>query len=168
MAYTFRTDSKAARIVARAKADGGLTTADLATEFQCSRQYVHSVLRAADMRAAVPKRVWLPRGPAPLPKSRVIPAGGGVQISHSATGSVSELLVAADLMARGWSVFFPLYRARSDLIATSSDGQTVKRFEVRSGKRKGEVLVYNRKPTDAQDHYAVVMAGEPVVYVPPL
>lgn len=168
MTHKFREGSKAAQIVARARAEKALTTADLAAAFGCSRQYIHAVLGAAGMKAAIPKRVWLPRKASPPPSSRVTPEGGGVQISSSATGSVSELLVAADLMSRGWSVFFPLYRARSDLIATSKNGETIKRFEVRSGKRRAGEMVYARKPTDAQDHYAVVLPGEPVKYVPPL
>ena len=168
MTSRFRQGSKAGVIVAAVEEDANLTTADLAERFSCSRQYVHNVMCAAGIRAAPAKRVWLPRKPAPPPVCRTIPEGGAVQISHSAIGSVSELMVAADLMSRGWSVFFPLFRARSDLIATDREGQIVKRIEVRSGKRKGNELIFNKKPTDAKDHYAIVLVGEPIIYDPPI
>lgn len=168
MAYEFKAGSRAAQIVARVKTAKNLTTTDLTEEFECSRQYIHSVLRQAGMKAASPVRVWLPRKAAPPPKARVVPSAHARPISHSMVGSVSELLVAADLMARGWSVFFPLYRARADLIATSKDGRKVLRFEVRSARRVEGKVVFGRKPTDECDHYALALADEPVLYEPEL
>jgi hypothetical protein len=86
----------------------------------------------------------------------------------SAVGSVSELLVAADLTARGWSVFFPLFRARCDLIACSWDAGIVRRFEVRSGKRRNGTAGFQKTSNDVCDHYAIVISGEPIIYEPEL
>jgi hypothetical protein len=101
------------------------------------------------------------------PKSRISVMGPTAGISHSAAGTISELIVAADLTTRGWTIFFPLVRtAKCDLIALSSDGQRSRRIEVRSGRRIGGSLSYNKKPSDTCDHYAVVLPGEETVYLP--
>ena len=99
---------------------------------------------------------------------RVITGCVPCAINSTAAGRVSELLVAADLIARGWHVFFPLdYRKGHDLIACGN-GRIVS-FEVRSGHRgKTGRLCFQRNHIMRSDHYAVAVTGEPVAYEPAL
>jgi hypothetical protein len=86
---------------------------------------------------------------------------------------VSELLAAADLLARGYTVYAPLNRhaGHADLIALprgGGDGPIT--LEVRSGHRNPNTgtTTWNRFPRNNADHYAVVVTGEVVVYEPPI
>ncbi len=96
---------------------------------------------------------------------------GGVQmmISQTTAGTIAELLVAADLMARGWTPFFPLMRTTIfDLIAGDANGRVLT-IEVRSAKRRPDgSLAYGRKTGSPANHHALVITGEPVAYLPEL
>jgi len=163
-----RPETKADKIIAAVKENPCLTARQLAGSHGCSKQYVHIVLKSVGLTASEPVRVWGPD----KKKREVVPKleipGVINTVSTSTSGSISELMTAADLMTRGWKVFFPLFRAHSDLIAQSPDGEVLKRIEVRSGSRKPDGLRYTRRPSDRCEHYAVVVAGEPVIYIPPL
>lgn len=102
---------------------------------------------------------------------RVITGGIQTMLNHTVGGTISELLVAADLMARGYKPYTPLVRQRShDIIAITPCGELLT-FEVKSGKRRddGNGYTFAAAPRDAQsDHYAVVITGEPVIYKPEL
>ncbi len=108
------------------------------------------------------------------PQARLRTGGIDVPLSSSVVGSISELLAAADLMARGYQVFAPVGQtvARVDLIALDHRGHAL-RIEVRSGHRRadGTGFTWARNPRHRQplvDHYAIVVTGEPVVYSPAL
>jgi hypothetical protein len=106
------------------------------------------------------------------PKARVITGGIPTRISHTVCGTISELLVAADLMARGYKPYMPLVRQRShDIIAVTPSGKVLT-FEVRSGKHKadgtGHTILKRNESLVVSDYFAVVMTGEPVVYEPEL
>ena len=110
-----------------------------------------------------------PRGRNSNPQSRVVVDGAKPPLTSLVVGLTSELTVAADLTTRGFSVFIPLVRsAPCDLVVVGKDG-TAKRIEVKPGwrQRSGSVL-FKRKAPGRSDHYAVVLAGEPVLYDPPL
>ena len=82
---------------------------------------------------------------------------------------MAELIVAADLLARGWYPFFPIVRStKIDLLVSSRDGKRVLRIEVRSGLRRGDRVVFSKKDNAECDHYGIVVAGEPVTYQPEL
>jgi hypothetical protein len=105
-------------------------------------------------------------------RPRVRTGGVDVPVSAVTAGTISELLVAADLMARGYVVYFPLMKrtAHVDLIATPSNPDRLPlRIEVRSGTigARGQVR-YAKKADSRADHHAVVMTGEPVHYKPEL
>jgi len=102
------------------------------------------------------------------PKPRLITGGVAVTISETAAGKVSELLVAADLTARGWQVFLPVYQNKGhDLIAARYS--RLISIEVRSAKRNKSGNVVYAKKTDSFSHiHALVITGEPVVYEPNL
>jgi len=159
--------AKAHQIIEAVQANPSLTARQLATAHSCSKQYVHLVLNGIGLKPAEPVRVWSPAEPRTVDPKHVIP-GNQTKVSTAVSGSISELMVATDLMARGWKIFFPLFRAHSDLIAQSSDGTVLKRFEVRGARRKDGQIVFSRKPEDQCDHYAAVIAGEPIRYFPPL
>lgn len=145
------------------EADPTLTAAQIAEEVGISKSRVYQIATRA--------RLGIARAPRPVspPQSRLQPLVAGGSINHTVAGTISELLAAADLMARGWHVFFPLVRnTKIDLIASSRDGERLIRVEVRSGKRVGERAQYLKKDGAACDHYAIVMVGEPVEYDPPL
>lgn len=145
-------------VVRLVEADPSITVSALQQATGVSRQRVHQILRAKGLTAA-------PNPAVP----RIEPRSGSMEnICTSAVGSVSELLVAADLVARGWSVFFPLFRARCDLIASSWDAGVVRRFEVRSGKRRNGTAAYQKTSNDVCDYYAIVISGEPITYEPEL
>lgn len=78
------------------------------------------------------------------------------------------MIAVADLLARGFKPYLPVVNQRShDIIAVSPAGAVVT-FEVRSGRRDCGKLVYNGGSKTRSDHYAVVLAGEPVMYKPDL
>lgn len=158
----------------------GLTGAEIAREMGISRQRVSQI--------AVQEDVQLPRKPPAekkpeVPKRRrrvfkrdkpsvivprLITGGVPVRVNTVAAGRVSELLVAADLVARGWHVFMPIdYRKGHDLVACGNGRLAT--FEVRSGRRgKAGGVVFLRNRVMLSQHYAVVVTGEPVTYEPPL
>ncbi len=134
-----------------------------------SRQRVHQILRKEGLDVPTERELRAARGIVVRPVSRMPIEGPTVHITASAAGTISELMVAADLTTRGWTVFFPLVRtAKCDLLVLSADGTQTRRIEVRSGKRFRTSLAYNAKPTDTRDHYAIVLSGEPVIFNPPL
>lgn len=96
-------------------------------------------------------------------------------LPSATVGAVGEMVAAVDLMKRGYEVFRALSAAcSSDLIALR-DGVPL-RIEVRTGQRSlltGK-LTWARnggkqgRSEDDLDHYAVVVAGELILYDPPL
>lgn len=143
-----------------------LTNADLSRELGVSRQRISQITSKLGIklqRAVVYEIAERRHSP---PQARVDLVGAPI-ISHAAAGTVSELLVAADLTARGWQVFFPLVRStHCDLVVTSHDGTIVKRVEVRSGVRREGRIVWQKKATTECEVYAIVLRGEPIRYEP--
>lgn len=138
--------------------DETLTAAKLAEMFGCSRQRVYQIARSEGLTVGRSR-----------PNPRIKIDGPMAGVSHSAAGTIGEMLAAADLLARGWSVFFPLVRtSKCDLIALSRDGRVSIRVEVRSGSVRNGKPRCLKKPDDVCDHYAVVLAGLPIVYQPDL
>lgn len=160
-------DATRARLADELTNDPTLSMEELVAKLGVSRQRIYVLLREAGLKAGKSKRIRPRRPPAPPPTPRLAIDGVIGTISSSAAGAVSEVIAAADLLARGWHVFFPLVRSRRcDLIALSPDGLQTRRIEVRSGKRVGGGLLYNKKPTDTCDHYAIVLINEPVLFLP--
>lgn len=147
--------------------------AAIAREAGVSRQRADQILRAEGKPTRRPYSIRAHGlgGQLPAPRTPAAPLRTGgvlVPLSHNAVGAVGELLVAADLMARGWRPFAPLLRGTScDLIALSYDGSTMERIEVRTAQRRNGTLHYARPDTSWSDRRAIVVAGEPVLYDPP-
>lgn len=142
---------------------------DIATELNISRQRVGQVFKKHGLSVERKQQRGAFRQP-PVPKSRVITGGVAGPVSANVCGLIAELLVAADLMARGWKVFMPLHRsAGHDLVAMHPDDRKLRSFEVRSAHRRpGGAISYHKRSSDAADHYALVCTGEPVAYQPDL
>lgn len=146
-----------------------LNMTDIAGRLGVSRERVRQIVDQESLN--VPRGVTGIRSrkaPAP-PAPRILTGGVAVKITHTAAGLIGELLVAADLTARGYVVFFPLSRTSAcDLVSLSPDG-LLEKIEVRCGTRHGGTIRYNRKLIGGvHDRYAIVVTGEPVVYRPEL
>lgn len=151
----------------------GTRAGDIGRELGVTRQRVHQL--AKQMGLVLPPPLKIIRGElrsAPVPyKSRApLVMTGGVQarLTSQVAGKVSELLVAADLMARGWQIFFPLNpNSKHDIVGIIEDN--ILTFEVRSAYRtKAGGLVYNKKAHSTSKHFALVITGHPIEYVPEL
>lgn len=145
------------------------SASDIAKELGISRQYVYVVFKEVGLRTDVggyrPRKVIS----AP-PAARVVTGGILVRISHTTAGTIGELLVAADLMARGFNVFHPLVRSKAlcDLIAQNRQTGALERIEVRCGSRRAGYIHANKSAdTSKYDRFAIVMTGEVVKYIPP-
>jgi hypothetical protein len=151
--------------------DWNASLKELSSAAGCSRQRVHQILKKEGItnnnrRITAPlKKTADTNGSFMEMRSVAFPTG--ISVASTRGGRVSELLVAADLTAKGWTVFFPFLRnARCDLIALSDDGSRALRIEVRSGSRVEGNVRYPKKPNDICDHYAVAISGEPIIYFP--
>ncbi len=95
-----------------------------------------------------------------LPKLKVAP---------STRGAISELIVAADLMARGFHVFRALSPSCPCDLAVIKDG-TLVRIEVRTGDvTKAGTVFYSTKPSDIGRHDVMaVVLNDRIIYKPEL
>jgi hypothetical protein len=146
------------------------TNAEVARRLGLSPQRISQACKKHGIKLAKwqPPIQYTPRRYAAPPEVRApILATGSV--NHTICGAISELLVAADLMTRGFRVYTPIARQRShDLIAVNAAGETLT-IEVRSAKRKpdGKVAV-THKDKCASQFLAWVITGEPIRYRPDL
>lgn len=151
----------------RRRAEAGQSAAQVAHELGISRQWVHQI--AAKNGITFRQRSFFYRdGRVPAARPRVQTGGVEVAINQTVAGTISELLVAADLMARGWHVFLPVIASKGHDIIASKNGHLAT-IEVRSAHRNSAgKLIFGRKPDCESDHYGLVVTGEPVEYDPPL
>lgn len=161
----------AEKIMALAESQPGISASQVAAELGISRQRVYSACRLAGIKLKSAYPVSDRRNPAHTPKPRVITGGVETPISHTVCGSISEILTAADLMARGYKPYMPIVRQRShDIIAVTPSGAVIT-VEVRSGKPKASGHGYTFGPKCADMismYYAIVITGRPVEYRPDL
>lgn len=162
-----------------------VTNSDIARLCGCTRSRVQQVMNSRgwkaplDGRKAAVKKAMGREGMIPPVVTGGIPENVGL----CAGAQITELLVTADLMARGYRVFTPVSRVSVyDLIAVDPKTGNVKKIEVKTGKRSESGKPYyqrnkshksrNAPATDghssAPDHYAVIIRGEPAIYDPPL
>jgi PD-(D/E)XK endonuclease len=154
-----------------ALAAAGKTAIEISKEAGISRQRVYQIARTNGIKLAVSgDRAGQGRCIYPKPLAPRINTGGVMLAKDSnAVGTVAELLVAADLVARGWYVYIPIVLHRGhDLIAYH--GNRLITIEVRSGWRrpKGTLQYSSQKPTALSEYFAIVITGEPVIYEPAL
>ena len=137
----------------------GLSTAEAAVRLEISRQRVYQLALKYGLKFARRRAI---------PSPRLLTGGIPVIVSTSVAGKVAELIVAADLLARGWHVFLPVYANGPHDIIAAKDGR-VATFEVRSAHRNATGrLIFPIRSYDKSDHYGIVATGEIVSYQPDL
>lgn len=155
-------------------ADAGKTVREIAEELGVTRQRISFIGRSQGIRIAHKR---FPARDVVAPDTtkgcgsgtpRLLTGGAPIRRSTFAVGAVSELLVAADLIARGWTVFMPIYRSRGHDILASRDRSIIS-IEVRSAYRNAfGKLIFSKRPEDCSDYYGIVVTGEAVIYEPEL
>lgn len=145
-------------------AEPQLHQSQLATRLGVTPERVRQLLTAEGL--TVPRAY--PRGGGGTMQARLRTGGAPVRVHATVGGAVGELLAAADLMARGYTLFLPITRIGwCDLVAIGGGG-AVERIEVRSGRRgAGETIYWNHPDESRSERRAIVLTGEPVVYDPP-
>lgn len=154
------------KIVAIRDRNPAATTADVAAEIGVSKQRVSALCSKHEVKL---RPAYRRGGRITPPKPRLITGGAPVALGSAPCGTISELLAAADLIARGYKVYSPFVRQRShDLIAVAPDG-TILTFEVRGGHRTASgALSWSTRDRGRSHHFAIVVTGEPVAYSPAL
>lgn len=150
--------------VARLAAEG-FTATEIAEKLGISRQRVYKIASRDRIIFALRSRMASSGAQvrAPMMATGIIASGTVI------AGTIAELLVAADLLTKGWNVYAPLVRNKGhDLIVYC--GGKVLTIEVRSAYRsQNGKLVGNRMDRkDKSSHFAFVITGEPIVYEPEL
>lgn len=138
----------------------GYGAAQIAKELNISRQRVYQIAGALEI--SFPHRNFA--APKPRPP-KVITGGIPVSLNQTTTGTISEMLVCADLLSRGWKPYLPILRQKGhDIIACRSN--EVITIEVRTAfRRDSGALSYNRRDMNSS-HFGLVVTGEPVIYIP--
>jgi hypothetical protein len=134
----------------------GATAADIARALGVSRQLI--------TRLADEEGIELVRYTTAMQPKETRPLEGP---SYTAGGRASaSLLVAADLVARGFEVFLA-YGPRSScaLVALESGTRRCIRVDVQT---KRSAAKYERPNERSWDHRATVLPGEPITYYPAL
>ena len=93
---------------------------------------------------------------------------GWADISRGKSGAVSELVVSADLLTRGYEVFRAVAQDGSCDIVVLKDG-SILRIEIRSGYKTDDGTVKataNKLNPSKYDVLAIVTAGRDITYVP--
>lgn len=90
------------------------------------------------------------------------------EVPSGTIGAIAELMVAADLMKRGYEVFRALSPSCSCDLAILKNGRLL-RIEVRTAHRipRGLVWARNKSTEDRHDHYALVLHSENLVTYEP-
>jgi DNA invertase Pin-like site-specific DNA recombinase len=145
-----------------------LSPTEIGTRLGISRQRVYQILSDEEMDYLPLRREQRQRRRVSRNLARHL--GPAIAyVDRSTRGAISELLVAADLLALGWKPYVPLFRNHGhDLIATKS-AMTIT-VEVRSAPRAKDASIAASiyTPGRRSDHFAFVMPDEPVIYKPEL
>ena len=93
-------------------------------------------------------------------------AGIVTTTSTKVAGKAAEYLVVADLLARGWQVYIPVFSSRGYDVIACAQGNTLN-IEVRVGRRsENGRIAFRKSPGDKCTHYAITLPNEPVTYFP--
>lgn len=131
------------------------TYAAIAEFVGVSRQRVQQIALALGLAQAVPRRRRRRLVAGDMPEKRP-------QFSTT-QGRVTELQVAADLIARGWKVYWPLSGGGPDLLVFERPDR-VRRVEVRPGKRLPNGAIRWNCPDAVAELYAIVISPSEIEY----
>ncbi len=150
------------RLVQLIQEDPDIPVSELAEALDVTRQRVHQLLNALGISRP------LTRGFRRQRQRMVITGGVRAAVTQATQNTVSELLVAADLMQLGHQVFLPMPRHRLgvDLITLHIETFETERIYVTTGRRRGGELVCDRPVTPLHDRLAIVVSGERPIYEP--
>lgn len=157
-------------VLAEIEKDHSVSVAEVARRLGVSRQRIFQVAKKHGIQFK--KYQWptdyTPRRHA-LPPEAKTPILVGGAVNHTVCGVISEQMVAADLLIRGFKVYTPIVRQRShDLIAVDQRGATLT-IEVRSAKRNADGALHASLPSKMTSQYlALVANGERIIYRPEL
>lgn len=119
--------------------------------------------------------------PRSVPRRRNGERTGGISmdVQKHRLGYASEMLVAADLISRGYHVFVSIAPgAIYDILAVRRRDAHIATIEVRTARRSDNGSIIqgrqlrqmpgggSRNASSKIDHFALVLAGEPIVYEP--
>ena len=151
-------------------ASSGKSMAEASRGLGISRERVRQIadrdgIKFRDGRIGA-KRPINPSVPRKPPNPRIQTGGPHVLLTPSMAGKVVEMIVVADLLARGWQVFLPIFSNRGHDLVAYAAGNLIT-VEVRSAHRNDVGrLCYTKRPSDKSMHYALVVSGEVVHYEP--
>jgi hypothetical protein len=151
-------------------AAAGWSMSEAARMLSISRARVHQIAKKHDIKFRNGRIGVVRKQPAVrrLPDPRIDVGGPPVLITASVAGKCAEMLVAADLLARGWQVFLPVFSNRGHDLCAYVPGHLVS-IEVRSARRSQTGnIVFSKRVTDYSMYYALVIRGEVIKYVPEL
>lgn len=134
-----------------------MPAADIARQLRISRERVRQILLGLGLPTNVPSRRRYAAAEIRFPFATTV-----------STGAVSELLVCADLLSKGWDVFRSISQcAKCDIIAQSRQTRNIIRVEVKSCSVSGRGTVNHPKPkNDNYDHLAAVTKDGRIFYKP--
>ena len=140
----------------------GYTVIMMAEKIGVSRARIYQIIKEEAI-LLVRSELTIRRG---LPVPGVVTGGIVGPVNSATAGTISEVLAAADLLARGWHVYTSLVRHKGhDLIAVKGD--RIVTVEVRSAHlNQSQKAVFLKQPPDNSDFYALVVTGSPVIYQP--
>jgi hypothetical protein len=145
-----------------------MSAAQIADNLGVTRQRIYQIARANRIRL---HPQWPDDHTAPS-LAKIVTGGIPVLLDSSTSGTVAELLVQADLLARGYIAYTPVTRSYApvDIIAIDrKDPCNMFTIEVRSARRSSAgALVFNKSIPMRASRYALVVIAEPVVYLPEL
>ena len=158
------------RIIALVKQSPHLNQTEIAEQLGISRQRVAQIVADEGLNAPKGKRGVAPRKSptiaeaAPAPPRDAIPG-----YLANAGGPIAVLIAAADLMARGFTVYMPIVPSGAADLVTADRRGKLERVSVQRAQRKaGDKLEYSYpKPGDVERH-ALILTDEPVRYEPRL
>jgi hypothetical protein len=154
----------------KVSASEGKSMAEAARDLGVSRARVHQIATRDGIEFRNGRHGAQPRINPPAsrssPNPRIKTGGPHVLLTPSMAGKVVEMIVVADLLARGWQVFLPIFSNRGHDLVAYAAGNLIT-VEVRSAHRdNGGKLAYAKRPSDKSMHYALVVSGEVVHYEP--
>jgi DNA-binding transcriptional ArsR family regulator len=145
-------------------ADPEVTATELARKLGISRQRVSQHLQRLGLPTRTSRSLVIPAGPAAVTRNQL-----GAPIAPDALFRVdaAHLLVACDLVQRGWVVYSAVGDPDIPMLAIAPDGHVEGIFVI-GGVRQHGTLLYDRRPLPGtvECRRAIVVRGEPVHYAP--
>jgi hypothetical protein len=152
------------RLKALHRAEPHLNQSELADRLHVTRQRVQQLAKSLELTLDTG-----PRGPGGRKVKEADPKPREpMAVPPGTTPAVAVLLTAADLTARGFTVFVPLTPTAScDLVAIDRNDR-VERVVVRKARRAGEEFRYDEPMPDRSrsDRRAMILTDEPIRYEP--